>query len=99
MMSAVALRFWLPEQNRGTPSLRKQESLSLSIATLELPRSSVTFRAGTFAGARDGGALRAMATRCAQTPSAILAISSAFLPAYCAGFGAARFGGTAAVIA
>src|SRR4051812_13392634 len=99
MMSAVALRFWLPEQNRGTPSLRKQESLLLSSITLGLARSSAAFRAcessrsrgSTAAGCR-GGPPHVEPTRCAQTASAILATSSAFLPPYCAGLGAAGLG-------
>src|SRR3954463_13675156 len=67
MISAVALRAWLPEQKRAGASLRKQKSFSSAAAV------------------RVGRALRVTATRSAHTPSAIFAISSVLLPAYCAG--------------
>src|SRR6266853_3609334 len=77
MISAVALRFWPPAQKRAGASLRKQESFSSAAAVED----------------RLGGPFGVWAARCAQTPSAILAISSGLLPAYCAG--ASGAGGSA----
>src|SRR5882724_201891 len=77
MISAVALRFWPPAQKRAGASLRKQESFSSAAAVED----------------RLGGPLGVWAARCAQTPSAILAISSGLLPAYCAGASGAVGGG------